>query len=278
MGGSADPGTVIGKLWMLLDAFDGLHLDLSLTDLIKATGLPKGTVHRICGDLVEWGVLERSPVDHRYSIGERLFELGSLAQRPRLLRDAAQASMTDLVRGTGQIVHLAVASNGRVRYLESMAPDRHSMQVSRLAPTMPMHCTSTGKALLAWGSREQLTRVLDRPLQRATKHTVVTARALLAQLKVVRFRQFAVEEQECRLGYSSVAVPIRQGDGAVVASLALTSPTHRADIDGMFTNLRGAAERIGSDLRSLAADRIGAAEPSAYSTSTSRAVSDTTSR
>ncbi len=127
--------SVLGKARMILDAFDTDHSDLSLTELTRRSGVAKATVHRLAGELVEWGLLERAGT--KYRLGLRLFELGQLVPRQRILRDAALPYMEDLLLATQETVHFAVRDGIDVLYIEKIIGHRGLNQQSRVAGRLP---------------------------------------------------------------------------------------------------------------------------------------------
>lgn len=235
-----DPSnSVLGKLTLLLDAFTFDHPDLSLSELVRRSGLHKPTVHRLCSELLHWGYLERHGT--RYRLGIRLFEIGQRVCDQGLLRDAARPVMSELQRMSGGVVHLSVRSGAEVLYIEKIT-GRAPVQPSRIAGRMPMHCTASGKVLLAHSSPELLNSVLATGLRRLTPYTVTMPAQLTKALAQVRVAGYAKEFEETRRGYLSVAAPVRGGQ-EVVAALSLTVPTVRADVPALARAvLRGAAE------------------------------------
>ncbi|TCO61116.1 IclR family transcriptional regulator [Actinocrispum wychmicini] len=236
-----DPGnSVLGKLTLLLDAFSFDHPELSLSELVRRSGLHKPTVHRLCTELIHWGYLERHGI--RYRLGIRLFEIGQRVCDQGLLRDAARPVMDELQRMTGGVVHLSVRSGTEVLYVEKIT-GRAQVQPSRIAGRMPMHCTASGKVLLAHGSPELVNAVLAGGLRRLTPYTITVPAQLTKALAQVRAAGFAKEFEETRHGYLSVAAPVRGAGHEVVAALSLTVPTVRADVPALARAvLRGAAE------------------------------------
>ncbi len=85
--GGDPPRSVLARGLSLLDAFGSADTELTLTELAARTGLPKPTAHRLLGELVRWGGVERTANGYRLSM--RLFVLGQRAPRPRGLREAA---------------------------------------------------------------------------------------------------------------------------------------------------------------------------------------------
>jgi DNA-binding IclR family transcriptional regulator len=107
---------VLQRAVRLLDAFRGAGSDLTLDELAGRSGLPRSTTHRMAGQLVELGLLERTRRGWR--LGVALFELGQLVPRQQRLRDVALAYMEDLYEATRETVQLAVLNDGEVLYIE----------------------------------------------------------------------------------------------------------------------------------------------------------------
>lgn len=220
--------SVLGKARLILEAFEINDMDLSLSELSRRTGISKASVHRLGQELLEWGMLERSGQEYR--LGMRAFELGSRVPRFRVLRDAARPFMESLYFATKEAVHLAVLDGRDVLYLEKIASGSDAARPSRIAGRLPLHCTSTGKVLLAYSSQAVLEPVLAAGLSRLTPATTVAPGLLLGQLNTIRTRGYALEQEEVVRGYCSVAVPIHSSGGVLLGALSIAAPTFRADV------------------------------------------------
>ena len=148
----ADLDTVLGKAVTILRAFTVDDQVLSLAELVRRTGLPKATLHRILGSLTEERLLDR--VDGRYRPGSQLFELGMLASVERTLLEVATPFLEDLYERTHETVHLGVREGHEVVYVAKIAGHRQAASPSRVGGRMPLHATAVGKALLAHAPEE----------------------------------------------------------------------------------------------------------------------------
>ena len=247
--------SVLSKARQILDAFLaddlGVTAVLPLSELARRSGVPKASVHRLAGELVEWGLLERAEPGGGYRLGLLLFEMGQRVSRQRVLRDAALPHMEALLAATGETVHLAIADGTDVLYVEKLPGPRPVDEPSHVAGRLPLHATATGKVLLAFGPQRVVTDLLRIGLPRITPRTTTSPGLLTAQLARVREERLAVEVEETRLGHGSLAVPVSDG-GAVVAALAVTAPTARGPLRRHAPALRAAA--LGAS-RGLAAAR-----------------------
>ena len=115
-----ETGPVIGRALRVLGAFSPAHPALPLSDLARRAGMPVSTVHRMVGELVAWGALERDD-DGCYRIGLRLWEIASLAPRGMALRERALPFLEDLSQVTRENVQLAVREGTEVVFVERIA-------------------------------------------------------------------------------------------------------------------------------------------------------------
>jgi DNA-binding IclR family transcriptional regulator len=240
------PESVIGRIGLVLDAFGPDDADIGLTELARRSGLAKPTVHRLAAQLVDAGFLERHGTDYR--LGVRLFEIGQRVPAARRLRDVALPFMEDVFVATRETVHLGVPSGTEVMYLEKIRGHRAVDAPTRVAGRMPMHCTATGKAMLAHLPDELVAQALS-SMTRQTSHTVMVQSVVRGQLAEVRRSGYSVEHEETKLGYVSVASPVFD-HGALVGAISVTGPTYRMSIDSVSGTVRTAARALSRVLTS----------------------------
>lgn len=226
--------SVLGKVQLILESFGPDDEHLSLTEITRRSGVAKASVHRLAQALLQWGLLERRGSD--YWLGMRLFEIGQRVPRQRILRDAARPYMEDLYQATNETIHLAVLDGLEVLYIEKVSGHGEIKKPSRVAGRMPLHCTATGKILLAFGPRRIVNEVLAQPLERVTPYTVVAPGLLLQELAKARELGYAVEREQVREGFTSVAIPLVGATGSAMAALSIAAPAFRADV-GKFAGL-----------------------------------------
>lgn len=234
--------SVLSKAQLIIEAFTADDESLSLTDLARRTGVAKASVHRLAQELLTWGILERAGTSYR--LGLRLFEIGHRVPRQRIVRDAALPFLEDLLLATRETVHFSIRDGVEVLYLEKLVMHRGLSEHSRVAGRRPLHCTATGKVLLAHAPVEVLAQVLARGLRPLTRHTIRSPAVLRHQLGQVRERGVALEWEESRLGYASAAAPVLGGDATPIGALSVTAPMTRMNTGKVVGALRTAAAGI----------------------------------
>lgn len=231
--------SVLGKVAKILDVMATSGGRIGLSELARGAGLSKATTYRLCQDLTRWGVVERTGDSFR--LGSKLFELGQRVPTRRFLRDAALPFLEDLFVATRQTIHLAVLEGDHVLYVEKL-DGRHSVPPpSEVAGRVPLHCTATGKCLLAFSSPDLVARTFSRGLKAQTASSITDPVLLADELKRVRTEGIALERGEFVDGFASVAAPIFGLGEILVGALAVTSSIDRLQPDAVIPLVRDAA-------------------------------------
>ncbi|MFJ9543634.1 IclR family transcriptional regulator [Streptomyces sp. NPDC101225] len=234
------PKSVLARGVMVLRACGGSETALTLAELALSTGLPKPTAHRLVGELVRLGLVERTEAGS-YRIGLGLFVLGQSAPSVRELRDTALPYLGDLHEATLENVHLAVPDGTDTLFLEKVTGRRATPIVSRTGGRLPAHCTATGKVFLAQDPRPP-----HRTLTRLTPRTLVLPGQLARDLALTRARGFGVNLEEAEVGISAVAAPVyvRDHGPRPIAAISVTGGTRRLDVDRMGARVCAAARAL----------------------------------
>lgn len=223
----ATPTAVIDRVSLVLDAFEGPGR-LTLAQIVRRTGLPRSSAHRMLERLVQLRWLRRSGRD--YELGMRLVELGSLAVHQDRLVRAAAPLLGELHRATGLVVHLAVLDGPDVVYLDKIGDRLINAIPTRVGGRQPAHCTAVGKAILAYRDHDA-----EVDLQAGkTKYSIATSSLLAAELGKVRAHGVAIDREESLLGFGCVAAPIGNPDEAI-AAVSVCAPMPRMAFDHRLT-------------------------------------------
>ena len=211
----------------LTKAFTENEYEMGISALATRLGLAKSTVHRLATTLVEYGMLEQNRDTGRYRLGLALFELGTLVRRKMDVMGEAQGQIHALADLTGETVQLAILDHLSVLYIR-IRESRQAVRMSTgLGSRAPAHCTSVGKALLAWQPPEVVRAVIENGLPRFTPNTITEAQALMEELATIRSRGYALDDEEIESGLRCVAAPIRDHSARVVAAISVAAPTQR---------------------------------------------------
>jgi IclR family transcriptional regulator, pca regulon regulatory protein len=240
----------------VIRAFDAEHRELGLSDVARATGLTRAAARRFLLTLVKLGYVASR--GGRFSLRPRVLELGYAYLSSLTLPEVAQPHMEALVAQVNESSSISVLDDLDIVYLVRV-PTRRIMSITLAVGTrLPAYVTSMGRVLFAALPKDQLDERLTRlELQPLTGRTVTSKASLRRTLDTVRREGYAAVDQELEDGLRSLAVPIHDGSGAVVAALNVSVHASRTTMAALRREFlpaaRRAAEAIESDLRSAGA-------------------------
>jgi DNA-binding IclR family transcriptional regulator len=240
------PLSVVGRIAAILGAIEEAPGSVGISELAAATGLAKGSVHRLVGQLLEERLVERT-ADARLTLGVRLFELGSSVPLPRTLAQAARPLMLDLHHATDRQVHLAVLDGVEVVYVEIVHGGLPL--ASSVGGRLPAHATGVGKALLAYSPQAVVADRVEAGLDPMTPRTISTPAGLTRALQDIRTVGTSYDHEESHLGVSCVAAPVFGADKKIRAALSVTGHTPRMDLPLLGVAVRTAAFTLSRQLR-----------------------------
>ena len=221
------PPSVLAKAVSVLDALSKSRV-AGVSEIGRQTGLAKTTAHRTLQELQKVGLVERT--GDAYRLAPKLFELGNRVPGRRTFREAALPYLEHLAYITNKTVHLGVLEGTEVFYVERLVGGQPSDVPSTVAERRPLHCTATGKCILAFGPSELRTEVLDaNELLALTSESITDPRALERELQTVVDSGLANEVNEVSIGFCSIAAPIRKTGGSLAGALSATGPLDTYD-------------------------------------------------
>jgi IclR family pca regulon transcriptional regulator len=205
----------------VLRCFDGGHPRRSLSEVAGATGLARPTARRLLLTLDELGYVRQ--VDGAFELTPRVLALGTAYVSSLGLWEVARPRMEWLVSRTHESSSMAQLDGSDIVYVARVSVPKIIALRVEVGTRFPSPPTSQGKVLLAGLSPELLDEVLALPSRsRVAPRRAWDLEALRAELTTVRARGWALADEELALGVRSVAVPVRDGTGAVRAAMNVT--------------------------------------------------------
>jgi DNA-binding IclR family transcriptional regulator len=240
--------SVASRLFAILDAFTSPPAGaLSLTEISQRAGLPLSTTHRMIAEWVAWGGLARLD-DGRYSLGLRLWEVGVQTPTARNLRTLALPYLEDLFEATREHVHLAILDGSDALYVEKLSGHQPVHVISRVGGRLPLHATGVGLVLLAFAPPELIDDYLATPLTKFTPSTMTEPTEVRRRLAEIRATGVARMREEMTPGSSSLAAPILDRTGQVVAAVSAVTRTTPHENPAQELAVRQAARGISRTL------------------------------
>ncbi|MEW2120894.1 IclR family transcriptional regulator C-terminal domain-containing protein [Streptomyces sp. NPDC005474] len=205
----------------VLRCFQPRQPTMPLSDIATATGLARPTARRILLTLQELGYVAVG--ERGYTLTPRVLDLGMAYIGSQGLWDVARPHMEALVKQTGESSSMAQLDGSDIIYVARVAVPKIISLAVTLGTRFPATVTSQGRVLLAALAPEELHDVLGQPSRSGvTPRREPDAAQLDVALQEVRARGWAVADEDLAAGIRSVAVPVRDGTGRVIAAMNVT--------------------------------------------------------
>jgi DNA-binding IclR family transcriptional regulator len=243
---------VLDRVFDLIDALAGSEPLRSLNDLCEAVALHKSTTHRLMQSLEARRYVERSPSGNEYRLGLRLFELGTKAVSRLSYVEMARPHLDRLARESGEAAHLGILRQGEMVSLIHAAGGQALHMPSTVGRRTPVHCSSQGKVMLASlpdHAAEEIVR--EKGLEALTPKTISSLARFRQELKRVRMRGYAVDDEEFERGLRCIGCAVRDHSGRVIAAISIAGPVFRVSrerIPELGAMVMRAAEDISNSL------------------------------
>ncbi len=201
-------------------------------EIARELHVHRSTALRLLGTLERHALVERDSRSAKYRLGRRLPQLASVVTGESDLRTLARPVCESLARALGETVTLDVLVADEIVPIEQATASTSVVSVNWLGRRTPVHCTASGKVILAFGPPAIRERLLARPLERSTVHTITGGPELEAQLTEALTDGFARTYEELEIGLDAIAAPVFASGGEVVAALDVSGPSHRLRAEG----------------------------------------------
>lgn len=205
---------------------------VGVTEAADRVALPKSMVARLLRSLKEQGAVEQVPGESRYRLGPRMVTLAAGVRPTRSLVALARPDLTELSLAVGEAAGLSIPDGFTVHYVDQV-DSPHPVGVRDWTGTrLPMHAVSSGLVFLAHMHPAEVERVLAGLLERLTERTVVEPEAIRDRLRRIQLDGFAWTREEFAEGIASIAAPIHDEDGEVIAAVHVHGPSYRFPTSG----------------------------------------------
>ncbi|MEV1293217.1 IclR family transcriptional regulator C-terminal domain-containing protein [Pseudonocardia sp. NPDC049635] len=239
----------------VIAAFRPGRPEMTLADVAAATGLARPTARRILITLAELGYVRSS--ERGYLLTPRVLELGVAYVRSTGLWDIARPHLERLVERTNESCSIGQLDGSDIVYVARVAVPKIVTLAVQIGTRFPALPTSLGKVQLAALSPEELDRVLAEPTRSGLTPRWRPDRAERdAELRQVRARGWALTDEQLAPGIRSVAAPLRDGDGRVIAGVNVNCHAAETSLETLLEHhlplLLQAAGEISADFARLA--------------------------
>jgi len=239
---------VIQRVSQILRSLEGDPLGLSLGQIAKRTDIPRSTVQRIIGTLVDEGFVSPATPQGRVRLGPVLMRLAATSRID--LTSVAHPYVEALSRELDETVDVAVLNGVNIMFVDQViSPNRRLRAVSRIGAEYPAHSCASGKAILAFADSVLIQDIVDAGFETFTDKTISKPAALFKELDKIRSDGVALDHEEHTEGISAIAATIQDAYGNLAAiSVPMPSQRFRERHDICLNSLKDTCRKINSAL------------------------------
>jgi IclR family pca regulon transcriptional regulator len=238
----------------VINSFSRDRQTQTLSEVANEAGLTRATARRILLTLSELGYVRQN--GRGFALTPRVLDLGYSFLSSFRVVELAQEPMERLVDEVKESSSMSILDDTEIVYVARVPTTRIMTIALALGSRLPVYPTSMGRVLLAGLSDAEVSEYLTRTeLRRLTPHTVTDPVELRARLEEVRAQGFALVDQELEEGVRSIAAPITNSRGDVIAAMNVSCHAARVTVSRMKSEFRprlvATAEEISSSARAL---------------------------
>ena len=221
----------------VINSFSRDHPSQTLSEVAERTGLTRATSRRILLTLTDLGYVDRE--GRAFALTPKVLDLGYSFLSSFHVVEVAQPPLERLVGEVHESSSMSVLDGTEIVYVARVPTTRIMTIALALGSRLPAYPTSMGRVLLAGLSDADLDHYMDQAsFEKLTPHTITSPKRIGSIIRSVRSDGYALVDQELEEGLRSIAAPIRNGRGEVVAAMNVSCHSSRVSVERMHQELK----------------------------------------
>ncbi len=249
--GDSNKSSTVLRALRVLEFLAAAKRPMAVAEVAEGIGADRSTAYRMLMTLLEAGYLTRDELTKAYRLGFRLLSLTrnllTSGDRSRLVVEA----LTRISDSTGETVHYCVKDGDATVLVQRVKGTQLVAVDFQIGDRSPLHCTSIGKAILAFQDVRRVEEIIAGGLPRVAEKTIVNAAVFRKEMEKIRVQGYAIDDREFHDDMRCVAVPIFERDGTVTSGISLSGPASRytlAKLDQLRLEVVEAARELSRQL------------------------------
>jgi IclR family transcriptional regulator, KDG regulon repressor len=211
----------------ILKNFSMDNPEQGVTEIAENLNIGKSTVHRLLLSLGSEGFVYKDPNSNRYSLGTSLLSLNNIVNSQLPIVNESIPILNVLTERTGETSHLGILEGKHIIYLQKIDREKPVKMSTHIGMRQPIHATSIGQIILAYQNEKTINKLLPETLEKFTDKTITARDYLKTKLSASRQQQFVICEEEYEKGIISIAAPVFDEAGQVIAAVSIVGPVNR---------------------------------------------------
>ncbi len=209
----------------------------TMSDISKMTGFPRASVRRGLYTLVQLGYVSQD--DRYYELTSKILGLAHDYINSQNLPSAAQPILEEITKQLDEASSMAVLVQNEIIYIARSSENTQRIMSNTLTvgSHLPAYCTSMGRVLLAAEALEKQQEILKQSgIKQHTENTITDIDEILHELELVKTQGYSIINQELEIGLCSIAVPVSDKTGKIIASINVSTQSFKNNSDEMIAN------------------------------------------
>lgn len=246
-------GTVLIKASKILDCLADTTGDVTLKEISDMSGLTTSTALKILDTLIMIGYVTRNEKNKTYFLGPGLVKYSQAYSTNSMLKNIAESSLEALQAEFDETIHLGMANNHELIYIDKLEPKKQSIYMSsKIGATKPLYSTGMGKVFLADYDSDMLENYFETvPLKAYTENTITNKFLMEKELQKIQETDIAYDDEEMEKDCFCIAMPIKNKQGKLEGAFSVSMPKFRADetvIEKVIDKMKATKESIENNL------------------------------
>jgi len=241
----------VSKTLKVLKCFTRENPVWRVSELARELNMTKSSVSRILSTLASEGFVIQDPDSRSFRIGTVVLSIGDACRSSYEVFHESRPILKELVENVHETVQLSVLENIEVVIIESIEGKHPMRYTASVGSRSPVHCSSSGKALLGFRSDDLIDRVIEAGLPAWTSRTITDAQAFREEMRRIRKQGYAISNEERFEGVTAIAAPVLDDKGNAIAAVNVVGPTYRIkreNLDRCIRHLTKAAQLISKSM------------------------------
>ncbi|MFS0776969.1 IclR family transcriptional regulator [Neobacillus sp. 3P2-tot-E-2] len=211
----------------IMKSFSMDNPEQGVTEIAENLNIGKSTVHRLLLSLGSEGFVYKDPNSNRYSLGTSFLALTNIVNSQLPIVNESNPILNVLTERTGETSHLGIIEGKHIIYLQKIDSENPIKLSTHIGMRQPIHATSIGQIILGFQNEKTIHKLLPEKLERFTDKTITTRDQLKLKLSTIRQQQFVICDEEYVKGVISIAAPVFDEKGQVIAAVSIVGPVNR---------------------------------------------------
>jgi IclR family transcriptional regulator, KDG regulon repressor len=228
---SADISSTAFKALRVLEAVAASPQPVTLSAVAESVEIDKSTAYRMLNTLVEAGYVVRDEASKRYSLSYKVVYLSRNLLADNEVSRLSRQVLEELTVITRETVHLNILDDHQTVLIQKVKGTQLVAVDFQVGDRSQLHCTSIGKALLAFQDVRFVEEVIASGLLRLASNTITDPITLRKELHRIRAQGYAVDDHEFSDNMRCIAAPIFEHNGMVRMGISISGPDTRFTLD-----------------------------------------------